>query len=617
MNGNVSPHRMLLLPLAIEDETVRRRQDWLSRQLPVLVRNAIEPARPGAVVASPLATEEDGKRVWMIHRGLWDREQARVFGRDRGYERIGFGSLVEGADIAGERVIRWLVLDTATGAVLMDEFFQGVILAMAGQIVERFARVVGIPKEEARSLFQAGTTSAEAFEHYLHGLDVLLTQRSDGIELVDPAGALEPFDEALRLDPRFENALTGGLSCALLAAKDSSRPLPLEPVLATLEVWRDRRPEDVRIFAVGGELLASHGRNEDALRWLRDGLRATQPVHRDLLRRSADILVDLGRQEEALEAYARCEAMRHENPVLERMAHLAIVLNRYGEAATHLRRLLEYQPQRKDLQVRLALVSERMEDLDGMWDLLAGLFDDVAPPDNAQLSKLNAILARHEPPARFVDRLSGWYPPADLAPEARLLFVRSLRLAGAKATARLCLDGMRMARLSSEQKSAAARERLNLLHENFDAVFGELARAIVNEGMLPEDTSLLDEATAEAPDFWPAHFLRGLVLAKTGAFEESLESLDRVLAIQPENDVVWYTRGLQLENLGRNEEARSSFESAISFNAAEPDYHTHLALTQARLKDMAGARASLEKVLALRPEHPDNERIRQAIEGIQ
>ncbi len=617
MSPNIRRNRMLLLPLAIEDEAVRRQQNWLSRQLPVLVRNAIEPARPGVVVASPLATEEDGRRVWMIHKGLWDREQARVFGRDRGYERIGFGSLIEGAEIAGERVIRWIVLDTATGAVLLDEFFQGVIHSIAGTIVERFARVVGIPKEEASSLFQPGTASAEAYEHYLHGLDVLLTQRSEGIELVDPAGALEPFSEALALDARFESALTGGLSCALLAAKDSPRALPLAPVLATLEGWRDRRPEDVRVYAVAGELLAGHGRNEEALQWLRDGLGVAQPVHRDLLRRSADILVELGRQEEALEAYSRCEAMRHENPVLERMAHLAIVLNRYGEAASHLRRLLEHQPQRKDLQVRLALVLERMEDLDGMWDLLAGLFDDVAPPDTSQLSKLNAILARHEPPARFVERLAEWYPPADLPPETRLLFVRSLRLAGATATARLCLDGMRTERLSSEQKSAAARERLNLLHEDFDAAFGELARAIVNDGTAPDDTRLLDEATREAPDFWPAHFLRGLVLAKRGEFEESLSALDRVLASQPENDVVWYTRGLQLENLGRNEDARSSFESAISFNGEEADYHTHLALVQARLKDMSGARASLERVLALRPEHPDNERIRQAIEGIQ
>jgi tetratricopeptide (TPR) repeat protein len=244
---------------------------------------------------------------------------------------------------------------------------------------------------------------------------------------------------------------------------------------------------------------------------------------------------------------------------------------------------------------------------------MAEMFRESGAPRAADLVKLNTLLGREKAAETFVARVRAWYPPEDFGSRRRVLFARTLRLLGARLEAGLCLKSVTRPELDEEHRGLLSRERLNLLQADFDDRFAVLAQRIVNEGAA-EGADLLDFAIEEEPSFWPARFLKGLVLSHRGLYEDSIAELELVLQLQPKNDVVWYTRGLQLVRLGRDAEAVRCFESAIELNSKETDYHSNLALTQARLKNAEAARAALERVRALRPDHPENERLESSID---
>ncbi|MCA9323062.1 MAG: hypothetical protein KDB53_20135, partial [Planctomycetes bacterium] len=188
--------KTLILPFAIEDEESLRREDWLSRQLPALLRNTLEKDKPGLMTASPLAAENDGRRTWIVHRRRWEPAEAARFASERHYERVVVGQVVGSPSPGGIRQVEVLAVDAQTSEVLADIRLEGDLIQVSRELLERLAFLVDLRPEGAAARLEPGTRSALAFEHYLRGLDVLLTLRSPGIDLERPDGAIEPFEAA-------------------------------------------------------------------------------------------------------------------------------------------------------------------------------------------------------------------------------------------------------------------------------------------------------------------------------------------------------------------------------------------------------------------------------------
>lgn len=604
--------KILLLPLASLGADESREDHYLTRQMPILVRNAYERKFPGKVVAVPLATTVDGRRKWIVNTQAWQDDAAIAFAAERHYAAVCFGT-VERTQTPGVYAIFWRALDVETRLCHFDKKWTGDVLTLGRAMIQALANVIEMNENDAAALFQPDTKNAAAYAAYQRGLDTLLCLRSDDMTLERPEEALRPFEEAVRLDPAFNDALTAGMSCALQSMEPSGRDLDIDRIIGALESWIAVYPADPRIHAVLAEILIHKKRLADAANVLARGLSSCNPAPRDLIRRAGDVMVDLGRHAEALEFYERAEAMAHDRLVVERMATICVMLQKEERARTHLARAIEDEPERTDLLARLALLDMRAGDDENMWKNVAAIFRTHAGPSETDFTKVHSILAQRKAPASVKDAIRSWHPPETFSAPSRVLLVRALRMAGALLEARLGAERLKRAPLAPEIRSSLARERLNMSITDFDDRFAETAKVIMSDAT-ECDRELLDRSVEEEPDFWPARFLRGLLSAKTGDLPTAIGEFQTVIDQQPKNDIVWYTRGLYLLKLGRHEEATAHFERAISINAKDGDYHLHLAVSQAHMKLAAEARASLARALALRPNHPENTKIAAEVE---
>lgn len=112
-----------------------------------------------------------------------------------------------------------------------------------------------------------------------------------------------------------------------------------------------------------------------------------------------------------------------------------------------------------------------------------------------------------------------------------------------------------------------------------------------------------DEAIKIQPDFYPAWYLRGLVLAETQQYQEALTSLDRVLQIEPKFLQVWAEKGKILAELGEYSQAVHSIEQAIKRNQKNLLFHWLHGNWLYRSKQYAKAIAAYNNALTIKP-HP-------------
>ena len=443
--------------MLISDDLLEERS-YLSRQLPVMIRNALDVFSPGAFMAAPLAVEANGVRRWVVYREPWKRDVAADFGRTQKYASVAVGSLTS---VGGGRELKADidVLGCAEAQVMSTVSLEGSVLDVVRGILVLLGELIVLSPQESQDLFQPGTESPDAFESYLKGLDILLTLRSVGMELKDPGCALEPFAEASAADPSFESAVTAGLSTALQCLE--SDRIEVESTLATLEMWRIQRPSDRRVPAVMVELLIGKGRLDEALALLFE-TNASDP-DRDLLRRSADLLVEMGRFSEALPIYRTVEREQHDPVILERISALAQMEGQFDLALSAVRQLTDEIDDRPSLWCRLGWLKDRIGVEGDVWSMFCRAFSLDTAPDVEDLLKLNAVLARRDAEDWFVEFLQHWMPPTCFSLSARVLLGRALRLSGARIAARLCFESIDKDALDGEFQTVLTNEQAALL----------------------------------------------------------------------------------------------------------------------------------------------------------
>jgi tetratricopeptide (TPR) repeat protein len=610
--------KILILPFALLDEGLTRNAGYLGRQLAIAVRNVFSELAPDVVHVTPMVTETEEGRAWVVHETPLTDEEARRIARGKSFPAVARGSLRADEEHPDRLALDISILRCSDGALLGRRRARGRLMDLVVSAANLLARLGIAHPEAVGDCARPATENEEAYAAYLLGLDVILAMKTEGIELPEPNRALDPFQMALERDPAFQPALDAGLGAALSLLELDLPDLASAGAAAAhrLALWGVKRPEDPRIPLVRSEILAKLERFDEALAVTREAVAGPAESSSVLWQRKSAFEARLGRPGEALASLDRARALEDGPDLILRSSELALSLGDARRAREEMLGLVEQHPGRRDWRLRLAVI-ERVAGLESeAWERLAGLLDGEAPALASELAAIARFLERGPVPDSFRDRLRRWRPRGTLGAPARLELGRALRRAGALLEARLCLRGVKLRQLDAESGLLLMRERLTLWRPDFEEEFLRLSSLVASGGETELDDAalaFLRELGEREPLFWPGRFLFALGLARSGELEIAIGELDGVIELQPSNDLAWFSKGLQLRKLKRLPEARASIEKALDLNGEERDYHAQLALVAAELDDHPRAERHLEQACALQPDHPENSRLRALI----
>ena len=129
-----------------------------------------------------------------------------------------------------------------------------------------------------------------------------------------------------------------------------------------------------------------------------------------------------------------------------------------------------------------------------------------------------------------------------------------------------------------------------------------------------EEIRLLQEAVKRDPENGDAWIRLGNILMDSSRFDEAIEAYQKALAIDPKNVDVRVDLGSCYRKAGKPDKAVEEYRAALKLDPNHLNGHKNLAIVLAYdLHDRAQAVKEFEKALALAPNAPDADRLRQVI----
>lgn len=331
--------------------------------------------------------------------------------------------------------------------------------------------------------------------------------------------------------------------------------------LASYERAEALAPDDPR-WPYYQALLVAHGGELDiALAHLQRSL-ALAPDHPPGWLWRGTWLLDLARDEQAAEAFARAQTLGAGVPA---QAGLAQALLRQGDAAGA-RALLQPLVDAHGhpyLLMLFARAQQRLGDVGAAHSTLARVqhAEPLAWPD-----------ARSEAKRRFEASLN-----------ARLAAVR-----------KLLADGELEAALSAAQRLL---ER-NASHQGLLNTLSEIYRRL---GRADDALSVLRNAVAEHPQHYPFHLQLAEHYIRVGANELAFSHLARALALNPQVPWAHAQRGLLLLEQNRLDAARAAFAEALRQDPQQAQVHYYVAMMAAAGRRWPEAIRSFAEAARLQP----------------
>jgi len=312
----------------------------------------------------------------------------RQVGEDLAVSSVLIGSFIKAPDRF--RVNAQLVA-TSTGEIRWSEKIDIAardLITIQDTIAERVIAglKLSLTEEEQNKIERPMTRSAEAYESYLRGRDLLFQYISRTFDDHDLEFAIRKFADAIRIDPQFARAHAalgrcyihhaqgyGGEEYYDLAEASLQRAIELDPgiigarlqmvyvylhrgekdqALATLADARREAPNDPTVFIIAAMLYRLNGMYDKALRQY-DRLVELNP--RDIVIASynrARIFSYQHRHEQAIEELERARSLSPEHPLIK--TFLAIALFNQGhieEAQKQVEEVLEQHPHFDGLHV--------------------------------------------------------------------------------------------------------------------------------------------------------------------------------------------------------------------------------------------------------------------------
>lgn len=136
------------------------------------------------------------------------------------------------------------------------------------------------------------------------------------------------------------------------------------------------------------------------------------------------------------------------------------------------------------------------------------------------------------------------------------------------------------------------------------AILRSVASAYFGEGKADEAVATLEKALALAPDDQEALRLISTVLINSGKEGEAAQYRSRITGDFKVDPAVLLNKGIEQYNKGDYEKAMQFFQQTVAENPSSADAYYYRGMTYLATGKNAEAKADLQKVLEIDPNHP-------------
>lgn len=587
---------VMMLPLAVPEEDGFGDFDSgvLSRRIPDFVHRVLNCGRAGPTGMLEVQTPpEEGPVLWVIMDAPPEPDEAfSLLPDDADVRAIVTGELepvdeglhvefhVYFAEDSAERIT------SKVGGVLR----RGNPVADLLQLTRRLARLLDLRyTEPARGTL---TANSEAFFLFLRALDNAMLLSGD-LQIEAPKDReplLEPFFEALRLDPRFGLALRVAHS-AVQHACDVGR---IDGDLARrfLDRCYSLQPVDGEGCVAVADHLRELGDDRRAMAWLEHAAHLDPPPSRGL-ENLGILLAHDGKTVAARELWMRGLQVDGHPDFFGHLARLAFAEGREQDAwdlvVRGLRRLREriarageWDDEDRGVGVLLMYLSEHLTERDAPDEVHESLLDLRLMLDGDSRAHLGLCLLA-------CDEL-------DAAKE---------ELASAVGT-----DA-----LSGDARDRATRALLGLEIPDFERRFARAAEQAVKHKKPRECLAEFDVFVDLQPTFWPALYFAGIAMHRLGESDSALDMLDAARRLSPEQPEVLHRMAMLFADRGNQKRALELIDDALSIrDDAAPLFATRAQILRSLGRD-DDARECAARGLSIDPKDRELLALRQQLGG--
>jgi tetratricopeptide (TPR) repeat protein len=147
-------------------------------------------------------------------------------------------------------------------------------------------------------------------------------------------------------------------------------------------------------------------------------------------------------------------------------------------------------------------------------------------------------------------------------------------------------------------------ERARQLKPASPLVLSDRGVVLMKTGRYDEALAHFEQALKAAPDSLSAAYGRALSLLHLERFETCVDACRAVLALQPSHTDAMLHQGRAFRALGRHADSAECFKSAVAHDSASVEGHNELAVAHIAMKQYDRALASCDRALALNPNLP-------------
>lgn len=456
------------------------------------------------------------------------------------------------------------------------------------RLARRLARLLGLPYENPPAVLM--TKRGAAFFRFLEGLDGSALLSGDlEIEVRDDAEILmQPYSDALRLDPQFGLALRAAHFTVASAFEDAR--IPQATCYRLIDDYLAAGPNDGEACVQVAEYLSVLGDDGRARAWLVHASHLSPPPPKSL-ENLGILCFNNGENIEARNLWLDGLDVDGHPDFFAHLARLAFSEDEVDDAwdlvLRGLRRIYERS-------VRSREWGDHEQDLGLLLRYLVDhLQDHPVPPEVVEA---------------IVDLVGQLAVPEDHLDLGHCLRnLGELELATEEITTGLASD------VNGEYRDEGIRGLLSMEVADFEQRF---ARAVdelaleVEPGDAIEEMKLFLELQ---PEFWPALFFQGVGYKRLGDEDRAIDILAEALSVAPSQPEVLFEIAELFDLRGNPKRALECVEEALESQPDEPKLSAAMARYCERLGRIPEARAAIASAIELDPDSKDYQALRDRL----